>query len=527
MDDVTDYFAFVEAIEEIGTPLGDVEILFDERDQQGLKSPTHIIWLDCVEKSYFLNLPWRDTPCDINNPAHAKERREQLASLDRIFFRTVLLLINGHSDDGTEETMLNDFGEADWHRIQIHKRIGLPILIAPDFDLEPEDTHHFRLKYLSACNSGELESIRNVFNINFLPDMGSGNDGNDGGITPFQAGPNDMGPDLKSINGKAPPSSTLSYSQHTTMGSVLGGTDDFTTSSLNMMSSGMSSESDIGDMITEDADTSKLTLFDPNEVTCLNGVRVFDVGQGDCIGLLDQNDDVFCYIDYGGCNDHPDNASSVPNATAKRLPVQRNGQYVAIILTHWDKDHFWSANKKNPDAQDCEWLVPRQNASPQAVLFAGKLWNAKCWPESILDTLVRYTVGHDHTIEIRKCGRHRPHVTKEDRNHTGLAITLSVDDGTERAMILPGDCAYDRIPHFPTAPLKAIVAFHHGANRHWNSRTKKAITLMTSDNEMTYSFGKNSYKHPDRSNYQPDWDKNATTTEEVRLAGGESHDMKW
>jgi hypothetical protein len=128
--------------------------------------------------------------------------------------------------------------------------------------------------------------------------------------------------------------------------------------------------SDIGGIVTTSADMATLQLIDAS-VTEIKGVRVFDVGQGDCIGLRDQDDNVCCYIDYGGNEYHPDNNKS--GNTALRLPVLRGSQYVSVILTHWDKDHYWSANKKNPAAQQCDWLTPRQWVSPQAARFAAKL----------------------------------------------------------------------------------------------------------------------------------------------------------
>lgn len=284
---------------------------------------------------------------------------------------------------------------------------------------------------------------------------------------------------------------------------------------------------DIGRTTTATADVSQLELFDDVNVTRLNGVRVFDVGQGDCMGLRDQKDNVFCYIDYGGLNDHPDKSN--PSVTASRLPVQLNGKYVSIVLTHWDKDHYWSANKKNGDAQNCEWLVPRQTVSPQAVLFARSLGNAKCWPESRGDQPASFGVGANHDIEIRKCRKHNMTALKEDRNLSGLAISLLQwgDADVEMTMLLPGDCSFDKIPHLRTAPIRALVAYHHGSHIHWTSATTAAIQNAHLQHEMVYSFGKNSFKHPDRINYQPNWDYNSVATEDVRKNGDVSTDMSW
>jgi hypothetical protein len=114
---------------------------------------------------------------------------------------------------------------------------------------------------------------------------------------------------------------------------------------------------DVGTKVPQAKSAAKLMLFNPRNTTAITGIRVFDVGQGDCIGLLDQNGHVFCYVDYGGLLDHPDALN--PTNTPLRQPTQYAGGTVSIVLTHWDKDHYYSAYRKNTAAQSCEWLAPR------------------------------------------------------------------------------------------------------------------------------------------------------------------------
>jgi hypothetical protein len=64
------------------------------------------------------------------------------------------------------------------------------------------------------------------------------------------------------------------------------------------------------------------------------------------------------------------------------MPVVYGTGHTAIVLTHWDKDHYYSAKKYNDEAKKGLWLVPRQLASPQAVKFAAGLSNALRWPEA-------------------------------------------------------------------------------------------------------------------------------------------------
>jgi hypothetical protein len=136
------------------------------------------------------------------------------------------------------------------------------------------------------------------------------------------------------------------------------------------------------------------------------------------------------------------------------------------------------------------------------VLFASQLSNAKCWPESRGDNPASFGVGADHDIVIRKCGPHDPADIKQDRNITGLAISLQQWNAitAEEAMWLPGDCPFDRIPHPPVAALRAIVAYHHGAHSHWKPATSSAISNRHARAQMAYSFGTNTYGHPDRNN---------------------------
>jgi hypothetical protein len=287
---------------------------------------------------------------------------------------------------------------------------------------------------------------------------------------------------------------------------------------------------DIGTSVTGTA-SGKLTLSDPAKTTALAGMRVFDIGQGDCIGLLDQNNEVFCYVDYGGLGDHPDRGSTATNPASTRMPVQYGAALTTIVLTHWDKDHYYSAKKYNTDAQKCQWLVPRQMASPQAVRFAAKLTNALCWPESRKKNAVKFAVGADHSIEIRKCSAFVAGALTEDRNSTGLAVTLLChEDGRLKTyMLLPGDCHFDGIPSLPGGAIRALLAYHHGSRTHWSTATKTVIAgSLQTPRDLAYSFGKsNTYRHPRRDNYKTEWHPATVETPDLRAKGQRWHDFLW
>lgn len=283
---------------------------------------------------------------------------------------------------------------------------------------------------------------------------------------------------------------------------------------------------DIGLTRPEAASTTDFVVLNPLLTSELRGIRVFDVGQGDCIGLLDQHDKVFCYVDYGGLANHPDAGN--PGNTAMRLPVRVGTEFVSIILTHWDKDHYYSAYKKNRAAESCEWIVPRQWASPLAVSMAARLTRAMCWPEFVGAAPARYAVGPDHSIEIRKCQPFDPKDSNQDRNSSGLAVTLrlSVNGKLSTYMLLPGDCHYDGIPARPRAPIRALLAYHHGSKTDWTKHTALAIAAPGPKHALVYSYGHPKWT-PVTANYSPDWDP-PTVTHTPSLRGGTGFvDVLW
>jgi hypothetical protein len=267
-------------------------------------------------------------------------------------------------------------------------------------------------------------------------------------------------------------------------------------------------------------------IFDSNVTKAINGVRIVDVGQGDCIGILDQQDEVCAYVDFGGYLDHPDKKHPAQNKV--RMPVHAGARRVPIIVTHWDQDHIYSAHAYNTDAQKCDWLVPRQWVSPFAARLAAKVKGARCWPESKGQGVHSIQLG-SQTVEIRKCEAFDPKRPKEDRNLTGLAITV-LDDrrGRLRQMVLPGDCPFHLIPNVQPVPIRHLVAYHHGAKTHWTAMTTLFLTQMARFRSLSYSYSpKNNYGHPERSSYDPDWNLLAFGTPFAR-SNGEMHvDVKW
>lgn len=164
-----EYFAFVEddewlnsgAFEKVGQQWWAPIVL--ERARRDLDVPARLVWLDCVSANYFMSLPWRDEICQIGNPQQSERRRRFINELDPSQFLIVPLFLSAKE----LETSLD---EADWHRVWIDKEAGLPILASADYDFEgvPADLRY--LRYEAECSEPERISLRNVFNLNFLPD---------------------------------------------------------------------------------------------------------------------------------------------------------------------------------------------------------------------------------------------------------------------------------------------------------------------------------------------------------------------
>jgi hypothetical protein len=174
-----DYFAFVESSDplvrsRLADPKTDpFEIIISERSALRLSLPRRAVWLDCVHAKYFMRLPWKDEICEIGNPRHAAVRREQLKQLDRAYFRAALLL--GNPSSASEHGPFEEFQRATWHRVVLSKeRGGLPVIVAPDFDLGLDERELRQLRFLGQCSRFERKSLTNAFSLDFLADANVG-----------------------------------------------------------------------------------------------------------------------------------------------------------------------------------------------------------------------------------------------------------------------------------------------------------------------------------------------------------------
>ncbi len=206
---------------------------------------------------------------------------------------------------------------------------------------------------------------------------------------------------------------------------------------------------------------------------------VYDVGQGNCIGLCDSSGRVRTYFDFGGgAGTHAKTFS----------PLLKNFCFTnspPIILSHWDHDH-WSSWSRDRRALTHEWIAPRQLLTAQHTALLAHIAAAggKAWflPPGFSPT----RFGQIH---LELCNG-------SNRNNSGIALTLSeIANGTGRQILMPGDADYRWIGSFTGGtPYLSVVAPHHGAKL--TSSTLPGHS-GASPARLVYSYGQgNSYGHP-------------------------------
>lgn len=182
----------------------------------------------------------------------------------------------------------------------------------------------------------------------------------------------------------------------------------------------------------------------------LTAVRVFDVGQGNCNALLGDDGSVALYYDFGR-GIWPNNAT---------YPIQMTHACTAntppVVLSHWDWDH-WAMVQHFHELLDSKWVVPNQKLGLMHAALAAALaerGNLLVWPNQPLLKFGGLTVF--------KCdGGAR---VKDERNETGLAMSIADPGGSGRLVVLPGDARLDLFTHGTSTDVAAFVAPHHGAH---------------------------------------------------------------
>jgi beta-lactamase superfamily II metal-dependent hydrolase len=234
-----------------------------------------------------------------------------------------------------------------------------------------------------------------------------------------------------------------------------------------------------------------------------DAVAVYDVGQGSCTALL-ENGIPQLYFDFGG--GVRNNTRTYP-ATLKRFCLTADP---LIVLSHWDEDH-WSSAQRFTAARGCTWLVPNQGAlGPTHVAFLGNLHRSGrvlVWPSQLSSMRVQ-------GVTIERCTG-----PASSRNDSGLAMIVESSNGR---MLFPGDAGYQNVPS-AVKDFTSVVVPHHGG------RTPRRQVVAASDNQshgrLVYSYGPgNTYRHPLArvvADHHPVWSTDLRT--EHRHNGGLGH----
>lgn len=207
---------------------------------------------------------------------------------------------------------------------------------------------------------------------------------------------------------------------------------------------------------------------------------VYNVGQGNAIGLCNGNGSVVTYFDLGG--GVLANAGTFPSSLTNFCFTQQS----PIILSHWDFDH-WSSASRDANSLRRTWFAPKQTVGPTHVALMTSIMTSG----KLLLVPPGFTAKWRGQVYLERC-------TGKDRNHSGVALTLSEQaNGGGKQMLFPGDARYTYIPSFPnptTSHYLSVVVPHHGGDM--RSRTMSLCPSLTAS-RLVYSYGTgNTFSHP-------------------------------
>jgi len=231
--------------------------------------------------------------------------------------------------------------------------------------------------------------------------------------------------------------------------------------------------------ILEESPAEEITEFfneAERRLSNLSHVNVYNVGQGNCVGLVTSENQPLLYFDVGG--GYKRNAHTYP--AVFKLCNTRNPP---VILSHWDQDHYQTAVlDTEEEIFNSKWLVPFQKIGITAKHIAYALQqrnNLLCWNSELLP---RYDFNN---FSIVKCFGDPKY-----KNSSGLALFVNQRDGNH--ILLPGDAKFAKIPDCSNERFTGLVVSHHGSSGEINGMPNSNLPAMT-----VYSFGINNHEnHP-------------------------------
>lgn len=225
--------------------------------------------------------------------------------------------------------------------------------------------------------------------------------------------------------------------------------------------------------IEESSEKDILDFLNNLSLSKYNHIMVYNVGQGNCNGFVDENNIPLMYFDVGG--GFGANKVTYPNNFQLCHSYNPN-----VILSHWDQDHFQTAIFDN-QLLNTKWLVPKHssisNTAMHIALELQKRNNLICWNNSL-----QYVDFLSHRIV--KCTGN-----PNNKNNSGLAFYVNQNS---EFVLLPADATFNKIPHKPLANIIGLVASHHGAKGSIQGMPDASAPAM-----LAFSFGRrNTHHHP-------------------------------
>lgn len=209
-------------------------------------------------------------------------------------------------------------------------------------------------------------------------------------------------------------------------------------------------------------------------------VACYNVGQGNCCSLCVPPGEPLLYFDFGG--GYRRDADTYPEG--KSFCFSFNPP---IVLSHWDGDH-WISGRLHEEAQDCQWIAPRQRKLTQdAVSFAMQLHNKGkllLWS----DGLPAITFPWGTILKLPD---------NSTTNQSGLVLVTRLDkDDCMDIVLLPGDAQYGRISkQLKLHEINGLIASHHGAED-----VTGRIPTSRGTHKIAYAYGEpNHHGHPSQA----------------------------
>lgn len=271
-------------------------------------------------------------------------------------------------------------------------------------------------------------------------------------------------------------------------------------------------------------------------------VVAYRIGQGNCNAIVDQAEHPIVFFDLGW--PIQSNSGGAPSPAPDLFSVRSGTSGPSpVVLSHWDWDHWayalesWSYDRSVRGARP-QW---KSDAVERAWLASRPGKGLKLGPShyNLIEELLRRRINGRRALHLWPATRdvHRiadlailkctpPRGMTLDRNNSGLAVAVRINDGAEDGwVLLPGDADFRSVPlkkHIPEVKpetLVGMVASHHGGKLDVFS----IPTTTVEGARLVVSTGPNPYGHPNKqmlANYAlRGWKSQVLTTEVATCVG--------